>query len=229
MEEGSKETGAIRLTTNLRLKGEGFDSSFIDVLPELENNLSIRLVGSILNRSLILFAIKSATAYPEDSNDILSFLKREGLDSSMSDEEKYFLTEQGINDEKLLIRFSWYSESLYVLLWVLGIATDKCLDSPYEEKTLSNKWLDLFPPPIEKLETLKSKVNLRDERRILEELDYYYHLHWIAKKPQKKKSLLRIFSSKESGKLNISVVRERRRALEWVCSDNDWNEVHMDT
>ena len=67
------------------------------------------------------------------------------------------------------------------------------------------------------------KCKIRDIEEILDELDLEYRYHWAIVNKS-------IDESTNIGQLDGEVVYERRKALEWLFSEeNDWNKISLDT
>jgi hypothetical protein len=72
------------------------------------------------------------------------------------------------------------------------------------------------------IETFLKGLVLREKDEVLEKSDLAYCLHWGAREAS--------LSAKQiAGAVPESVIRERRRALEWLIGDDDWYEVALDT
>jgi len=72
-------------------------------------------------------------------------------------------------------------------------------------------------------EEFKKQCKLRDIEEILDMLDLHYRYHWATTEK-------RINPATPIAELNPDVVVERRRGLEWlISSEEDWNEISMDT
>jgi hypothetical protein len=112
-----------------------------------------------------------------------------------------------------LIDFSWYQESLYAMLWAVNIIKE--MKFPSEESSISN-YLQ-FLPPDKKVKVFLKELRLKGTEDIIQELDFYYNLHWIVKR--------------ENKGLNKSVVFERRKSLEWIVDSSitDWDNIYLST
>jgi hypothetical protein len=109
-------------------------------------------------------------------------------------------------------------ESMYTFAWCLGF---------YESNTISmlpDSLADKFPLILEGegIDDFVNKSNLIGYEKMYKELDFLYMLHWGI-------------TSSELSNLKIAkpiieyVVRYRRKSLEWILGDFDWDEVSMDT
>ena len=180
-------------------------------LPEIDE-ISIRKKDDIALRAVVLAEIKAITVYPEDKDVSMDWIKENEIDKFLTNSEKTILNKKSLNEQEM-IDFSWYQESLYALLWALNIV--QVMSPAFEESNVVN-YLEQLPPDINFQDYIK-KCKLRDTDEILEELDYYYLLHWSIR-------------NKKQSKFELSIVIERRRALEWVINNKlDWDDITLDT
>ena len=64
---------------------------------------------------------------------------------------------------------------------------------------------------------------MHSQSEVLDMFDIYYNFQWACDDK-------RINPSTNCGELNGEVVMERRKALEWLISEEqDWNEISLDT
>ncbi len=196
--------------------------------------------GVPLNRALPEIAIKKARI----SKDVGIRLNILGIFHAISDDSKsikFFyelIEEQGMHDyltntEKLILQsekltkqqsidLSWNQESMYALSWCLGIVSK--MSTPTAESDL-NSIFKYLPPELDLLIFL-DKYNLIDNKAILKELDYYYNLHWAVRHPE----TWGILKFNELKRYKISIIRERRKALEWVLNESlIWDDIALDT
>lgn len=139
----------------------------------------------------------------------------------LSSSEKVIL-KKGFLSEQAEIDLSWYQESLYALSWCLGIMEE--MVSAKDEADLSQ--IFAFLPPETELTPFLEKAKLIDRQLIKEELDYYYGLHWAVRHPEN----WSLLSKLKFKKYKISVIRERRKALEWVVDNKlSWDDIALDT
>lgn len=208
----------LKATTINKLKSDKIPVN--DFLPPLEVR-RLRSSEVVANRVNILGIF---IAICDDSNSIPFFkdlIKKQALITYLSDSEKIIL-EKGQLSEQEEIDKSWYRESLYCLCWCLGI---------FEEMIPPKQEADIYPifnyiPPEVDLGRFVEKATLIKKSKISDEAEYYYGLHWAIRHPES----WNILSNRRRKKYSISIVRERRRALEWVIDDQlNWDEVSLDT
>lgn len=228
-EEDSNEIGEIirQKTINKLLK---YGLNLKDVyLPYINFSAkSYRSKEEIARRIVVLYSLKAISIYPEDMISIISFLKKNDYVDYMSKEEKKILKQKLLTNRQE-IDFSWYKESLYVLLWYSNIIKDDVLRFPNDEIILEKKYLDLLPPEND-YNFFESNLQIKENKKLFEELYFYYYLHWKVKKNNDLTFIERLLKSKNKKKINESVVIERRKALEWIADANlDWDDISLDT
>lgn len=163
-------------------------------------------------------------AIANDSKSLVFFkslLRDQNMMSFLSGSEKDILDKEYLSNQEE-IDLSWYQESLYALSWCLGIVPK--MGSAKGEASIDSIFRYL-PPEVE-LEEFIRTAKLIDEKLIVEELEYYYRLHWAVRHPES----WGVFNRLKCKSYKISVIRERRRALEWVVDNNlEWDDISLDT
>lgn len=201
-----------------RLRIEGLPIN--DNLPAIEPKIfrSAREVAIRVNILSIFLAIS------DDQRSIGFFketLDEQNMMNHISNKEENIL-EKGKLSKQEEIDFSWNSESIYTLCWCLGLVGKMC--SAKEEASL-DLIFDYLPPEVNLIDFIE-KAKIIDHQVIVDELIYYYHLHWALRHPENWNWRFR----HKLKKFKISVVRERRRALEWIVDNTlDWEEISLDT
>lgn len=184
-------------------------------LPLLDAVDDIRPLEEVLDRTLVLYACV-ACSYGFPKVKALSWLKGEGLDKAVSGSEREYLES---NDERKKPTFQWQVESLWALTWVAGY--HESLDF---SDSCSDDFIQLFPDLKSGApsESFREKANPRDTESVVRTLDLSYCLHWAVREAQ-------LRGETEPGPVPGLVVQERRRALEWVVGEENWDEVSLDT
>ena len=145
-----------------------------------------------------------------------NLIKDEGWASHLSKSEKSLLNGLFLK-EKDVIQFSWLKENIFILLWSANNNIQNI--NKTDEIDIAEIYQEI-PPEMGYSNFIKS-LELRPLHEILKELDLYYNLHWIAKHSEE------LNLNKE---LNLSVIIERRKALEWVLDKTvDWDDIVLDT
>ena len=100
-------------------------------LPEIESEdeTVLRSPDDVARRIICLTSV-AAAADGIDREQIMEWLKREGLWEHVSPDEKEFL-ETPTLDERKVFQFGWRSEAIWLLLWSIGLISQ--LDLPIEQ------------------------------------------------------------------------------------------------
>ncbi len=202
----------MNLTEIRELNLKRINEGLLIQLPLLdEKNINFRDLRMIAMRAIILTEFKSLTIYPEDRITSLNWMKEKNIDQLLSEKEREAIERKEFTDEEK-INFSWYQESLTAILWVLGFI--KKLEDPINEFDVED-YVDYLPPAVSIQEYFEN-ISTVSKENIIKELDYYYLVHHLTRRNE--------------NKFNLSVVIERRKALEWIIDKNlDWDNVSLDT
>lgn len=228
------------------LEENGID--FLPNLPLVESSDKVKLksLEKIAKRFVACYySVQTAFDYlggrnfEQYSKENLMVLKAYGAEDELNALEKSVFNGDCTRIDA--INLSWTAECFWVLAWALGFVktikkSNKLCDG-YEcnyilQKASGNipsdcKYKDFDNTKIEEtdnpFENIMANAKLRDIEEILDMLDLYYRYHWAVVDK-------RINPQTKIGKLNGEVVMERRKALEWlVSSQDDWNEISLDT
>ena len=184
-------------------------------LPLIEDpsELVLRSPQEISKRAWILNFI-IGLGYKQDPEKMIKLIKSNGLESSLSSEEKSLLEKGSLTDDEL-----WEATELchssHALTWILGYRDfDPVGDCPDDVA-------DLFFTEGHDVESLGNKSNPKsfDEAYVM--ADLLYRLHWSIRHP-----------TLQGEKPNIQewTVRNRRRAIDWALTvQDDWDDVTTDT
>jgi hypothetical protein len=185
----------------------------LPALDELQNTRSATEAG---RRMLTLHAVvASACGFPKEK--ALEWLNREGLAEALEAEEKEFL--ETITNAAQNNAMQWQVEALWALAWALGCHdtldfTDSCADD------------FVFMLPDLKVgaaaEPFLAGLTIRSNDELLAKCDLAYCLHWGARDAA-------LSAKTIEGAVPENVIRERRRALEWLIGEDGWYEVSLDT
>ncbi len=148
-------------------------------LPYL-SNVVMRPIKEICARLALLAGFKGITFYHEDLKEFGRWINDIGLSKYLSNEERQALKECRLTESND-IDFSWYQESGYALVWVLGFCKE--MKSPTEESDFV-EYCKFIPPETE-LDSFFQSVEPRSIEHVLIELDYYYLLNWVSRRGDK--------------------------------------------
>ena len=182
-------------------------------LPTLDI-VNLRPSGDILDRLFCLNAV-AAASYGFEAAKALSWLHQEQLDEKLTLPERSFLEEgQGDRDA-----FKVQVEGLWALAWAVNIVPEINF-----WRDCSSSFVNLLPnlKTGESAARTKSQAALRASDQIIAACDLSYCLHWIIRDAL-------IKDDPFPPDLKPYVVIERRRALEWMLSEDAWHMVSLDT
>ncbi|KJZ13313.1 hypothetical protein TW85_13940 [Marinomonas sp. S3726] len=183
-------------------------------LPLLDDDLELRPQEEIVARSLALFAV-IASSYGFDKSSAIQWLEQEGCIEYLSESERDFIE----NDEGDTAYFQSQVEGLNAFAWVLGVVKSIPFDSVCDN-TLIRRFPDIKNG--KSTSDYKAQSVVRSIDKIISACDLSYCLHWaIVDSGMNTREL--------PGDVGGHVIIERRRALEWMLSTTDWDEIGLDT
>lgn len=183
-------------------------------LPLLETDDELRVVppGDVARRFLVVSQV-IGVGFNAPRSQLVEYLHLHGLWEDVSANERRMLTCSEPTEQDR-IDASWLTEAAQALVWCLGRREDDpwspCDDDLVEE----------VPRP-DDVAAFVASARLRHRAEIVATADLYYRLHWAIRNA-------RLYGTKPPA--SESIVRERRRALDWVLgTESDWDEVPLDT
>jgi len=123
----------------------------------------------------------------------------------------------GAVSEAEAINAAWKYESIWTLLWALGIVEELSFPNEICDCDLVMHTMDRF----EGLSDFMAHTTLRPIDEILQALDLHYRYHWAAVNA-------RVNGSDPAG-IDEEVIMERRAGLEWLCCKDEENDNLTDT
>lgn len=117
--------------------------------------------------------------------------------------------------QQLLVEVSWREEALHALLWVLRLVEDLPPDRMCPKQPVYEELAPGLDP-----RRAREDLQMRPLSEIATMLDFYYCLHWHARKAQ-------YHGDVWDYEIAPGVVLERRRALEWLFQDACWEDVDL--
>ena len=212
-----------RAENNEKIKAMGI--SCYEDLPLLESSGDVKLksLDEICKRAIAaLIVIQIAYdahrgEFDEGKTFFTPMLEKYGvLGELISKEQKVF---DGEYDEQDVLDVAWTYESYWSLVWALGLVDDI---TDASEVCDSRKAIVLVAG-CKSYEEFTNNCKLRDVEEILDMLDLYYRYHWAVVENM-------LHPEKPIGNLDVEVVPERRRGLEWLFSEEeDWFEIDLNT
>jgi hypothetical protein len=182
-------------------------------LPLLGVHHTLRSTRELASRILCMTAVVAAAwGYPRGK--ALKRVLDEKLTSELTQSETDFLNGGG---DELQVR--WQVEGLWALAWCANFVVE--LDFEVE---CSDTLVTLLPDlrSSESAAPYYDRVALQDRTAIISKCDLAYCLHWAIRDAA-------VRGQRAPGSLQPIRVVERRRALEWMVGQDDWDTAALDT
>ncbi len=193
-------------------------AEYLSTLPyvEAEAEVTLRSPEEIGNRILCLMCASGA-AEGINKKEILQLVENQKFFRYFTTNELKFLNKKGTTQAEKN-KFMWQAECILILLWIL-------------------KKYDIYDPVIEvnvvdmckvlpkfnsKMDDFTCNLQARDKNEVIDLLDLIYRSHWVTRQNA-------LDGITKIGKLNADVVLEWHYALNWVTSDDDWDDITTDT
>jgi len=180
---------------------------------------ALRTPPEVAERLLLLAAV-TAVAADVDRQEVLSWLRQEGLWTKATPAEKAFLAAEHPT-EKSRIHFSWQMEAVYVLGWALNLIP--AMTPPTTQASIGDI-LERVPGPGDRVGEFVASCKLRPATEIRAAAESALNAHAYCRQ------------AKSAGKpephgYDIEVAQERHRALNWLIryESADWDDVATDT
>jgi hypothetical protein len=190
-----------------------YDLPLIDAPSRVRSKDEIGLRANILH---ILYAIflEGSDSKPFFFNEI----RENKWEKYLSRKEKSILVKKGM-DKQDIIDFSWKREAILPLLWSCQVVGYKLLFD-FDNEFILSKYYSKIPPEKE-LNLFLRSLELLDTTNIVKCVDLYYLLHSLIRHNKLNKG--------KDGE-RLSLVIERRKALEWIIDPNtEWDDISLDT
>ena len=123
----------------------------------------------------------------------------------------------GTISEAGAINAAWKYESIWALLWALGVVEELSFPNQICDCDLVMGTMERF----KNLDDFMANTTLRPMEEILKALDLHYRYHWAAVNA-------RVNGSDPAG-IDEGIVMERRAGLEWLCCKGEENDNLTDT
>ncbi len=206
------------------LKEEGIP--YIDELPVIvsSHNVHNRTVDEIARRAIALcisanYAIDVANIsnkreLKNSKKFFTKLLDNFKVKSYLSPNEKKLFDG---NDQNLAIQISWQFESLVILFWALHLIEE----IPATNELINPKLISSILSEVDNYVKFINKCHLRDIHEILDLADLTYRYDWYCVEAS--------LTEEEHDKLNPEIILERHRALNWLITNENWDEVDTST
>jgi hypothetical protein len=205
--------GNIRRENLAFLRDRGVDVASV-VLPLLDVPKEVRTAEVIANRVSVMHVLH--TIYLRGVNSRLNSMKLiKFMDwlEFLSVKERAALKGRRL-DKCHMTDFMWKKESMFVLLWCIGVLDREALFRCYDEEMHLGVYYSKIPP-IVVFDTFVREAKLLDLEDLFQGVDFYYILHYLASRGVIDSGLLPLLT-------------ERRRALEYVINpDLEWDDITL--
>ncbi len=184
-------------------------------LPLLDAVEEIRSANEISARILALFAYVSCS-YGFAKAKAIEWLRANDLYEHLATSEEKYL--DGASNA-IRPNTQWMVEALWALTWVTSHQNELDFSKP-----CSSDFIGIFPD-IKNGEAANKFLESASHRAVEEVVraaDLAYCLHWSVRDLQLKGKM-------PDTQVSPMVIVERRRSLEWVITNEPWDEIELDT
>jgi len=205
----------IRLRNQKRARKLGYEIN--PQLPVLDPEPSVRTATEATDRLLCLNAVV-ACSHGCPKRDAQRWMTEHHLTSALTDSEQAFLSEE-LTTEQVRAEFQDQVEALWALAWGL-----KLVRKLNFAKECSDKLVKLLPDPRVNtpLNEFRERCTLRSASELVQATDLAYCLHWSIRQAS-------LTGQPPPGRVPPTVVVERRRSLEWLIGEDNWDDLSLDT
>jgi Domain of unknown function (DUF4272) len=183
--------------------------------------LPLRSSKELLDRLLCLWAV-TGTAYYPDNTFFGDYLRKMGIEPSLSKREHSFLYSRPYS-ERDIRQFTWMHECLYVLAWCGSLVPT--IHLPKGQAQLGETVMNLFPDAFESPIALQNALRLRSSAEIHGFTEQIYQAHWRVRDAKRRESPV-------TDGLDGEVIQEWHLALNWITKyedEDDWDAITTDT
>lgn len=190
---------------------------------ESEEETQLRTPAEVGIRIACLFCLVGCGFCPSDAvykKYRERYLKKHQLWDHLTPEELSFLSNPQ-PDRLCINQFTWRSESLFVLMWAVGLFEK--LPWP-DRQTDPSQIVAVFPVLDKSPWRFIVDLELRPKPEILDASDLIYRLHWATTQAG-------VEGKPPPGNLDPGVIYEWHFAINWITKydDSDWDHVSTDT
>ena len=205
---------ALRARSAIRLEKLGFTEDLPLPLLGDEDVAWVRPAGDVVARCHAI-AASLGVEQGADAGEILEELREHDLERFLAGPERDLVLhragERSLDEaavEQAEIDVSWRQEALWALLWALAFVDELRPDEECGDESAYER----MAPEMDPAQTVEG-IELRPVEELAAELDFHYCWHWQLRHAQQDEDL----------------VRERRLALEWLFTDEEWEQITLDT
>jgi len=187
----------------------------VDVALALLDESSItRSDDEIVDRLLAMLCV-AACAYGFDNRKAANWLDREAKVDLLTEAERQFLQTKIGNRQAFMFQI----EGIWALAWSIRAVPTLDFGTPCPQDFVTRL------PDLKgngRSAAFREAARVRPLSDIASACDLAYCLHWAIRDAQVRRA-------QRPGKVDEYVVLERRRALEWLLTEDPWEEISLDT
>ena len=195
----------------------------------------IRSADEVAGRCIVLYAVLAA-GHDEPRDELVAWLRREGLWEAVSPRESAFLLSDSPTQQQIF-QGQWRAEALFALLWALGLIAEMPIPQQICEVPLVQS---VLPPILSSVGEFISSARLRNDSGIYAANEEIYQIHWRVRdaqlrgQPEPLDKLPRMpiaDCDPPADSYDTGVVDERHYALNWLIGyrGQDWDDITTDT
>ena len=232
--EESEENRRRREKNNNLLKAKGIAVSDTLLCQYDENKVQLKSIDEVCMRAITALLIIQLSCdvrendFEKSIHYYLPYMNEYNIYNSLNEKEKRLFN--GVHTQQDLVDLDWEYEAYWALCWCLGLIDDisdasticdcdkaiQLVLDPYH-----NRKSKMIFKTLSAYETYKDKCHMRSISEILDMEDLYLRYHWAINEKK-------VNPNANIGNLNEDVVVERRRALEWILSNQeDWDKIQL--
>jgi hypothetical protein len=195
----------------------------------------VRSADEVARRCIVLYAVLAA-GHDEPRDQLVQWLRGEGLWEAVSPKESEFLLSESPSEQQR-INATWRAEALFPLLWALGLIAE--MPSPQQHCDVQLIRC-VLPPLLGPVREFVSTARLRSDAEIYTANNEIYHIHWRVRDfqfrdqptpPGKLPRMPHIEEDPPVESYDSGVVQERHYGLNWLIGycGQDWDDITTDT
>ena len=157
--------------------------------------------------------------YTEEDREFMTqdFLSaRYGALDLLTPKEQKIISGNNVSEAEA-INAAWKYESIWALLWALGVVEELSFPNQICDCDLVMGTMERF----KNLDDFMANTTLRPMEEILQALDLHYRYHWAA--------VNACVNGSDPAGIDEGIVMERRAGLEWLCCKGEENDNLTDT
>lgn len=186
-----------------------------------DENVKIKSIDEVCKRAIACIIMVQIAcdirnnSYEESKEFFVPLLKKFNVEDCLNSKEKRIL--DGTYTKQDVIDMDWAYETYWALCWFLGLVEDISNSSEICDCSLATS----FVIDSDSFDDFKNKCTPRIIHELLDMHDLYYRYHWAINEKHTNPNA-------NIGNINSSIVLERRRALEWILSnESDWYNLRL--